>query len=193
MEILVDMDGILVDTLPRWLDRINELTGVRAWPEDIVDWNMHKNYPLTVLDPKTIFDILNEPGFTLSLPEMSGAARNLKKLHEDGHDISLLTARYGTQCMPETLVWLQKVMPWFDIERKTWFCHEKTRITGDVLIDDKTETLINYRRKRPSTKLIAIDYPYNQAAEVDFRVPKSIHSWDRIREYIEALQLAQRP
>lgn len=186
MNILVDMDGILTDTLPAWLNRVYELTGVRAFGKDIKDWNLHKNPPLTDLKPNQIFDVLNEKGFTLSLPEMPEAFSNLKRLKEDGHDVSILTARYGDNCMPETIQWLVKnVGSWFDVEKKTWFCYDKARIVGDVLIDDKAETLIRYRQEHPQAKLITIDYPYNQGVSVDYRVPYGPDAWDQIREYIQ--------
>ena len=194
MRILVDMDGIITDTLPVWLDRIHYHTGIHVSPDEIVKWNLNENPPLNILQPNKIFDILNEESFTINIPPMFGAPRVLQLLYEDGHDISIVTARYGDRCMPETIHWLKEWMPWFNAEKKAWFCYDKHRISGDVLIDDKAETLIKYSQEHPKTKLVTINYPYNQHAPSNtFRVAKDENSWDEIYKYIRDLQQAQRP
>lgn len=188
MKILVDLDGIVTDTLPAWLDRIHYRTGVRAVPADITKWNLHENHPLTQCKPEELFDILNEKGFTLNIPQMTDARYYLEKLHKAGHDISIVTARFGTNCMPETLIWLREMMPWLNVEKKAWFCYDKHRITGDVLIDDKAETLIKYRSEHPNAKLITIDYPYNKHAPAGtHRVQKNGREWEAIESYITKL------
>lgn len=189
MKILIDMDGIVTDTLPAWLDRIHSLYGVRAVPDDITKWNLHENPPLNLLKPDQIFDILNEKDFTLGIPQMADATHHIERLHKAGHDISIVTARYGTNCMPETLVWLREMMPWLNVEKKAWFCYDKHRITGDVLIDDKAETLIQYRKDHPKAHLVTIDYPYNKHAPADaHRVAKNGSEWEQIENYINELQ-----
>lgn len=181
------MDGILTDTLPVWLDRIYYHTGIRAVPADITRWNLNENPPLTLLKPNQIFDVLNEKDFTLGIPQMPDACEFLKKLHDKGHELSIVTARYGTNCMPETLTWLQEMMPWLKIDKKVWFIHDKHRITGDVLIDDKAENLKLYRQHFPEAKLVTIDYPYNRDIEVDFRARKNGYEWEQIESYINEL------
>ena len=188
MKILVDMDGIVTDTLSTWLERIYFHTGVRATPADITKWNLNENPPLDQVNPKQLFDILNEKEFNLSIPQMPDACHYLEQLHKAGHDISIVTARFGTNCMPETLIWLKEMMPWFNVEKKTWFVYDKHRITGDVLIDDKAETLIKYREVHPEAKLITIDYPYNKHAPADtHRVHKNGYEWEQIESYITKL------
>lgn len=188
MKILVDLDGIVTDTLPAWLDRIYYHTGIRAVTADITKWNLHENPPLTLLKPNQIFDVLNEKDFTLGIPQMADACAHLKRLFDAGHDVSIVTARYGTNCMPETLVWLSEMMPWLKIDKKVWFVHDKHRITGDLLIDDKAENLILYRETFPEAKLITIDYPYNKNAPADtLRVHKNGYEWEQIERLVNEL------
>jgi 5'(3')-deoxyribonucleotidase len=185
MRILVDLDGIVVDTLPSWLKRVHETTGILAKPADITKWNLIDNPPLDQLQLQQLLDILNEKDFNINLPQMSDASHYLHQLHNAGHDISIVTARSGTHCMPETLTWLKKMMPWLDVEKKVWFCYDKQRITGDVLIDDKAETLIKYKEAHPEAHLITIDYPYNQhAPEETHRVQKNGYEWEQIESII---------
>lgn len=188
MRILVDMDGIVTDTLPAWLQRIYETTGVKATPSDVVKWNLIENPPLNQLTPQQLFSILNEPGFNKTLPQMADAAHYLGQLHKAGHDISIVTARAGTNCKPETEQWLREMMPWLNIDKRVWFIYDKHRVTGDVLIDDKAETLIQYRQEHPNAHLVTIDYPYNQHAPEDtLRVHKNGYEWEQIESIITKL------
>jgi 5'(3')-deoxyribonucleotidase len=111
MEILIDMDGIVTDTLPAWLDRIHQQTGVRAYQPDITKWNLNENPALKSVKPQVMWDILDEPGFTFDLKPMPDAVYNLHELHEEGHNLSIVTARYGKHCIPETIEWIAHHMP----------------------------------------------------------------------------------
>lgn len=188
MKILVDLDGIVTDTLPAWLKRIYELTGVLVKPEAIKKWNLCENAPLNKVDPKLVINILNEKDFNVNLPQMNDAAYFLERLHNAGHDISIVTARHGVTCISETIQWLEIMMPWLNVSKKAWFCYEKHRIIADVLIDDKAETLIEYRKTHPNSHLITIDYAYNQHAPSDTkRILKNGYEWEAIESYITKL------
>lgn len=185
MRILVDLDGIVTDTLPSWLKRIHETTGVLARPENITKWNLNENPPLDTVPFPQLFGPLNEKDFNVNLPQMADASHYLHQLHKAGHDISIVTARYGTNCMPETLDWLKAMMPWLRTDKKLWFIADKHRVTGDVLIDDKAENLIEYRKEHPNAHLVTIDYPYNQHAPVGTHVvQKNGYEWEAIESHI---------
>lgn len=185
MRILVDMDGIVTDTLPTWLRWIHSATGVKAEVSDITKWNLNENPPLDALPLDQILEPLDESGFTLNLPEMPNACLFLKKLHDDGHDISIVTARQGKNCMPETIEWIERMMPWFDVKRKLCFVYEKARFDADVIIDDKAEYLAEYKQAHPEAHLITIDYPFNKNAPAEtHRVPNNGHEWETIEHYI---------
>lgn len=188
MKIIIDMDGIVVNTLPTWLDRIHEETGVRAYCRDITNWNLNQNEVFEDVKPQVMWDILDEPGFTEYLPPMPEAIKNLYDLHQDGHDLSIVTARYGKHCIPETVEWLAKHMPWFNSAKGTWFGYNKDRIVADAIIDDKAETLIAYKKAHPDAHLITIDYPYNQHAPKEtYRVANNVEAWTKIRNHIRNL------
>lgn len=185
MRILVDVDGIITDTLPSWLRHIYLTTGVKAKPEDITKWNLYENPPLDQVSVADIMAPLNQPGFTAQLPMMADANHFLEKLHKAGHDISVVTARHGTTCIPETIQWFEQVMPWLNVQKKLWFIHDKHRIVADVIIDDKAEYLIDYKKAHPNAHLITIDYKYNQHAPAEtFRVKRDGREWDTIESYI---------
>lgn len=188
LRILVDVDGIVADTLPFWLKMVKETTGVEAVPADITKWALHTCPPLTSLRPEQIYDLLNISGFNAEIPMMPGASDNLKALHDAGHDVYLLTARYGDVGMPETIHWLKKHLPWFNSEKKLGFFADKHLVKADVLIDDRGETLLKYYESNPHAKIVTINYPYNQAQIPGvIRVEKNENSWTALREVIEGI------
>jgi 5'(3')-deoxyribonucleotidase len=188
MRILVDIDGIITNTLPTWLQRIYETTGVKARLSDVTKWNLYENSPLSQVPIPDLLAPLNERGFTANLPMMADADIFLKKLYDAGHDISIVTARHGVVCIPETIEWFEAMMPWLDVHKKLWFVHEKHRLTADVIIDDKAEYLIDYKNAHPNAHLITIDYPFNKHAPTStHRVLNNGHEWEAIESHIRKL------
>ena len=67
LRILIDVDGIVANTLPYWLSKIaratetktpeGRLPGVIAQVEDIKEWDLSKCPPLDKVDPKLMFGI----------------------------------------------------------------------------------------------------------------------------------------
>jgi 5'(3')-deoxyribonucleotidase len=161
LRILVDIDSIVADTLPYWLDRIGKDTGVYAKVEDITLWDMAKCPPLTQVDPRSIFGVLQDPGFIENIPPISGAANVLELLKNDGHEIYLVTARHGPVSMPETLNWIRKHLPFLSAEKQVVFLYDKNLIPADIIIDDKAETVEKYVASHPKAWGMAIEYPYN--------------------------------
>lgn len=161
LKILVDMDGIAVDTIPMWLDTIHKDTGVRAYEADISVWDMHKTTPLNTLPPEQLYKWLQTPGFLSGLPPLANSPEVLKKLHDDGHQVYLVTARHGAVSMPETMTWCKNHLPWMK-ENQIVFCSDKELIPADVLIDDKGAILEKYRSTHPNAYLLSILYPWNK-------------------------------
>lgn len=161
LKILVDMDSIACDTLPYWLDRIAQDTGVRAKVDDIKLWALDKCPPLDRVDPRLIFGVLQEPGFIQGIPPMSGVAKALKSLMDDGHQVMIATARHGPVSMPESLSWMRQHLPFMSPEKQTAFLYDKEWLEADVIIDDKAEMLEKYLNKHPKAIAMTITYPYN--------------------------------
>jgi 5'(3')-deoxyribonucleotidase len=168
LKILIDMDGIVCDTLPYWLQKIAEKTGKIAQVEDITEWDLLKCAPLVGCDPKVVFGMLQDPGFIYNIKPVWGAREAVKALQDAGHEIYLVTARCGPVSMPDTLEWVKKHLPFINAEKQVIFCYNKRLIPADVLIDDKMETLVDYSAHHPEALMMAIKYPYNAPLEKNF-------------------------
>lgn len=162
MRILVDLDGIACDSLPVWLDWIYQDTGIRAEIKDIVSWNVHSCPPLDQVDPRDVYGVLNEPGFTEKLPVMPWAKWALENLRKAGHEIYFVTARHGDNAMIETMEWVRFHFPFLPVDTHLIFCYNKWLIEADVLIDDKAENVLKYIEHHPKAHGLAIGYPYNK-------------------------------
>lgn len=161
-KIVVDVDGIVTDTLAYWLDVIAKRTGIVAKVEDIKVWELHKNPALAGVAPKDIYPRLQDPGFIFGIPPIKGAVEFCKKLQDDGHQVFFVTARHGKQSMPETIEWFEHHMPWVNIEKQVNFLYDKENFAeADIIIDDKADTLIKYMAKWPDVTAMSFLYPYN--------------------------------
>lgn len=186
--ILVDLDGIVCDTLDYWLEKIAKASGVRALVTDIDRWELEKCPPLDRVDRKIIFGVLNAPGFMRGAPKMTGAVEALKRLNVGG-DLYLVTARHGENSMPETLEWCEEHLPFLDARRQTIFAYDKHIIDADVLVDDRAETLEEYHSHHPSALCVGLRYPYNERLRSLFDGGKPqyqlVDSWRAIERCIK--------
>lgn len=163
LKILIDIDGIVADSLPYWLAFLQQKfkTSWRAKVEDIKLWDMSKCPPLDQFKSEDILGVLQDQYFTIGVPLMFGAAPALQELMAQGHEIYLVTARSGGQHVADTFEWVAKTLPFINIREQLIFCSNKTLIPADVLIDDRAETLVKYQAKYPQATTMAISYPYN--------------------------------
>jgi len=166
LRILIDIDGILADTIPYWLDYIGKMTGVVAKMEDITQYDLTKCPPLSYLKPEVIFEVLQRPGFTSNVPVMEGAPNVVKNLMNDGHEVYLVTARSGGTHCAETFEWLHKHMPFIDTRKQLVFLYDKHLLHADVIIDDQAATLTNYKGLHQNALTLGIKYPYNAHLEI---------------------------
>lgn len=160
MKILIDIDGIVTDTLPTWLKKIEEQTGKRATVADITQWDISKCGELASVVAQKIWDILEQPGFYYNLPFIDGAEKALKYLNSK-HEIYLVTARMGHHGYSESHRWLEDKLPFLKKEQLI-FCPKKELIPADIIIDDKAETLGKYWMLHENSVYMAIEYPYNK-------------------------------
>ncbi len=90
LTILVDMDAILCDLNLKVIQCYNQRFGTAHTTDDIQDWGYsnfeHKEF---------IWGLFSEEGFFADLAPIAGAISTVEKLHNDGHDIVIVSAPSG--------------------------------------------------------------------------------------------------
>jgi hypothetical protein len=89
----VDLDDVLVDSLPHYLTAFNRRFGMEVPLADAA-WRMYRRYPhIPRQEINDFFSGLIEAGFFASRPLLPGAREALDRLAEDGHELFIVTGR----------------------------------------------------------------------------------------------------
>jgi 5'-nucleotidase len=178
MRLLIDMDGVTADLLTPWIQWINEnfqdnqlnrhtLEAAGVHPgklghfkvTDITQWDTGK---ATGLGPE-VFKFFETPGMFASLEPIPHAVEVLEALHKEGHEIHFVTA--SSTGHEDKLAWVRKHTP-FIMPNRVQFVQEKHIVDGDVLFDDRPDTIerassdrfLDSKKPRP----VIMDAPYNR-------------------------------
>src|SRR5712664_98907 len=133
LTIACDMDGIAVDFIGKLIARYNAEYGDDFTKADIVEWDLHKFFPIG----KDIYKYFEEPGFFADdIPEIPGALENIKGLLDDGHNVVFVSSATGIVAWDKTK-WVMKYAPY--MADRLFISHMKTPkelLKADVLIED---------------------------------------------------------
>jgi 5'(3')-deoxyribonucleotidase len=158
--ILVDMDGVLAETLSPWLAEYRRLTGDMVFPADIKSYSF-ESY---VHYPKVLLSALSHEVFVNALPERC-AIGGVERLLAAGHEVRIVTYVLGEtrNGYEQKLRWLANWMPQIKPE---WviFCasREKQFVSGDILIEDRPQTIEEWCAKDIDRRAFLIDQSYNK-------------------------------
>ncbi len=139
--IAIDMDEVIADVVPKFLDIYQRLFGVRLQPRDY--WGK-KVYQIDGADQ--IRSFLHEKGFFLDLPVMPGSQETIRRLMED-YDVFITTAAMEFRASFEDKYdWLAQHFP-FIHWKNIVFCGDKSIIQADYMIDDHAFNLRAFNGK----------------------------------------------
>lgn len=167
MLILMDADGPAAD----FSNHLLRSVGSKKTLKNVTEWNIRKL--LTDEQSKRMDKLLSdsEGTFWATQPATRGAKKGIKLLVSAGHKIHWLTSPW-----PSCRTWEATRREWL---KKNFGAHfadittnfKKWMIHGDVLIDDKTEHVVEWQCNRAWTPGAALlfDAPYNQDAPVHIR------------------------
>lgn len=182
MRIGVDIDGVLADSLPLWVNELNRFFNKNKQVEEIHLYDICRTYDITT---QQLDQFLTRKGkYLMSEPlPVPGASYYLSRIKQY-HDIYIVTAReelYGR----ETRGWLKKYsLPYDELlllgsHEKKEACLEKQL---NVLVEDTLE--IGVKVSAAGVPVFLMDAPYNQGALPGLVYRK--RSWDEIYRSIVA-------
>ena len=160
MIIKIDVDGVLRDIVSTMCQIYNEEFGTNVKYSNVKEYDVSLSFPLIeekysftasyyffVLHGKRIFRN------SLKYPEVENA---IKKLHDLGHRIVIVTNQESVENKIDTLKWLHYNEIYYD---DICFTSSKDIVKGDYMIDDYPE---NLKEITGNTETILITAPYNK-------------------------------
>ncbi len=137
--IAVDMDEVIADVQPKFLDLYEREFGQRLQREDF--WGK-KIYMIN--GAERIREFLFERGFFADLPVMEGSQEVLRELMEH-YEVYITTAAMEFRSSFEDKYdWLQRHFP-FIHWKQIVFCGDKSVINADYMIDDHPNNLEKFK------------------------------------------------
>lgn len=153
LKILFDADDVVENLSDCWIEQLNGRYGTNVSPCDVKDWDMTQAFP--TLTKEQIYGVLQGDGIWLNLQPIPGAQKYLQQLHNEGHELYMVTATDYRICGVK-IGRILELFQFLDAEHIV-IAHRKQMVLGDVLIDDGPHNLVGGRYFR-----ILFDQPHNR-------------------------------
>lgn len=178
--ILVDIDGVVANLLPAWVEIYNQRYNDDLRPGDITQWNMTQ-----FVKPecgKDIYKILFEEELYEQVDPIPGAREGIEQLRETGHRVVFLSS--GNEVSRGAKIrWLREhgfIEPASQNPNARGVINaeeeDKELIRGDLMIDDYVGNL-----EQTEMPGVLFGAPYNQQ-HAD-RFPR-VKNWDELLQHI---------
>lgn len=193
LSLAVDLDSTVCDLLTEWLSLYNSEYDTNLQVGDLEHWDMALNVPIG----SDVKRYLDDPGLYKRLEPYPGAVAALKRLHDDGHEIDIVTSPSPhEQTAADKIWWCRQHLP-FIPEAHVNLVHKKHRFTCDVLIDDAPKHIKRFAKEQPGALRIAVAFPYNaDVADLLHLRAASFEdteaAWNDIERYIRAYASSSR-
>jgi 5'(3')-deoxyribonucleotidase len=168
--VVLDVDGPLADFHSACMQIVDELTGRRNDSSKITGWNIFDVLLADLPDADRrhvkaeTYRRMKEPGWCSSIPVHVGARTNVEMLRELGRVKFATSPMDGPTWMRERALWLKKhfgAHPEHDVHHSG----DKTDIAGHVLVDDKTQTCVDWQAWHPDGRAIRWDVGFAVSTE----------------------------
>jgi 5'(3')-deoxyribonucleotidase len=165
--VLLDVDGVCAD----FVEATREALGGTWSLSDVTTWDFSS---IVGFDPQAAGRVWRAYGFCAGIPLTPGAYEGVRALMQIA-DVTFCTSpmagsRYW---MYERAAWLARHFP----PAEVIFAHDKSKVHGDYLIDDRPKHLRAWRWG----KAICWDAPDNRI----YWWGQRVHDWDELVSYIE--------
>lgn len=188
ISILLDVDDVLADWMGAVNDVIERATGRRVTPEQCRGWLDFNGQGFTKTELDYIMSELNAPGFTEELRPLPGALEGVTNLIKaTGCHVGYVTAPWHSSetWHAERLRWLRD-QGFMGMHRHTSFFATKDKwlVGPGVLIDDKVQNIIDYRKYRKDGKSVLWRTIWN---DHDPQRPglRAINTWTEVQKEVE--------
>lgn len=175
LKILFDADDVAENLLECWLKVLNDRYGTNVSGEDVTEWNLSLAFPM--LTKQQVYDVLHEDTVWANLAPMPGAQKYLQRLHDEGHELYMVTATDCRACSVK-IERILSLFPFLDVAQII-IAHHKQMVMGDVLIDDGPHNLVGGHYSR-----ILFDRPHNRNYPAESNGMIRVHNWDEIYDEI---------
>lgn len=174
--ILIDMDGVIADLYPYWLERLNKKLDTNFKKEDITNFYIHDALQVP---EKEVYSIIDEPGFFYRAGVIQGSQYVLEKLWNDSrYDCRICSAAsYSNNAVREKWMWLQEYFPFIKKE-KVIFTKDKSIIDAAWLIDDAPHNIEAFHHGK-----IVFDQPWNRSLLPSLDYHKRVFNWFDIEKF----------
>lgn len=175
LRILFDADDVAETLLESWVGTLNNRYGTSVSVDDVTDWDVSLAFP--TLTKEQIYGVLQEDEVWANLIPMPGAQKYLQQLHDEGHELYMVTATdYRTCCVK--IERILELFPFLDANHII-IAHNKQMVRGDVLIDDGPHNLVNGQYFR-----ILFDAPHNRGFnEKKYGMYRAV-GWEQVYQLI---------
>jgi 5'(3')-deoxyribonucleotidase len=161
--ILLDVDGPCADFIAPALDAIFQVTGRRFKASDHTSgWDIFSGLGLSDADTKEVFRVMQVPGLCLAIPTVPGAREGIEELRKFA-DVWAVTSPFGGEhWMHERDAWLARNLGF----HKNHVLHvrgeSKHGVYGNMLVEDKIDTLKSWQAAWPKETAVLFELPYNR-------------------------------
>lgn len=169
--IAIDMDEVMADVYPKFLDIYEEQHGRRPEYSEYAGGKIYDCVP----GAEQLRSELHNEGFFRDLPLMEGVIPVVRDLNEAAELIIVTSAQEFRNSLVDKYDWLQQHFPFLSWKQYV-FVGAKHFINADYLIDDHLKNLRGFGGTG-----VLFDAPHNEGNEDYVRV----HNWEEIRAYFE--------
>jgi|SRR5882672_854047 len=161
--ILIDVDGPMADFVAPALEAIFQVTGRRFKASDHVNgWDLFVGLGLSEDETKEVFRVMQVPGLCLGIPMVAGAREGIEELRKFA-DVWAVTSPFGGEhWMHERDAWLVRNLGFHKKDVLHVRGESKHGVYGNMLIEDKTETLRSWQAAWPMETAMLFELPYNR-------------------------------
>lgn len=185
LTVLVDVDSVLADWEPAFVNEFRadfpHLKCAGVGERRVFDLNAG----LTSEQKAATRTIMDKPGFYARLEPIAGASAAMNAMLAAGLDVAICTSPWlpNPTCASDKLDWMEQHIGegW---AARTLITHDKTRVMGDILIDDRPD--ITGAVATPTWEHIYFTQAYN-ANRTDRR---RIDSWDEWEDVLFGEKIA---